>query len=1303
MSSIAEIKEREITETPLLLFDCVFQSGHTECWSTHSVEFEGRSYEARVLRHNAFEFRSYSEDGVDGAAKISLVLGNADSRCSELERSEGWKSAKVTVRFLFYDLKNSVPGSEARVLFLGVANSPEEITESTFRVTFNNRLNLQRVVLPDVRIQKRCPWVFPATVEQRQAAVEGQGLFYRCGYSPDQENGCGNQTGEAPFTSCDCTRTQCEQRGMFRKDILGRTTARFGGIEFVPSSIAVRSYGEKGTHTSAIVTNEARYNDFVPLIYGTGWYHPPVVFARNDGNLTHLEVLLGMGEIQGVLRVIANDIEIPVGRSGSNMTATGWYNIVSLGARNGSFNLDFTDSSGVPVGDPYGSMAVLSVVLPNTISDGRSLPRIQVLVEGGKLDRWSEDGEPLGSAFTSNPAWIILDVLRRSGWQTNDIDLVSFAKTAADCDQLTAATGVNGEVVSVPRGRCNLVLQKRRSAADVVRGIRNGSGLYLTVGSEGLLQLRAEGTLYGQQSEKPEGSNATERLNGGWPAYEFGDGSNGFSGILRADNGASSVRVWSKSNADSPNRYSGEFQDEFNGYQQDSLSLTDSNDVLRSGQEVTAALSALGLPNVYQAAMIARLQLNKAIAGNTYVEFATNLKGLGLKPGDLITVSYLKEGWQRRPFRVSRVTPGPNYETTVLTAQVHDDVWYAVGDGINADGTGQQPGYGVGTPNPLLGTSVTASGETKFGIVEQPQENSDGGARITLTASFVEPRKPTTAGVSIPLVSLHPEVLAGGGTLEGDRVYYYAISAVHQSGEESALSFLVRAEIPEDGGSYGVRLHSLSFSAATAAFRIYRGTDPARLLRIGADSPVGQSFVDTGIEALAIGPADPNYDHAKFYWRMERLPECSANIHSGLTIGNPTLQMIVDEYRGMTARIVAGKGAGQERVIVGNSADTLTVASSWDTEPDGMSSFTVSDSSWILAAVTRSSPVEFEIPNRAGATVQILGRSANVQGNECPEARSPVTRWRIAGSAGSQLDDDVPGAPIFGVGLLGRGSLEVAGIGFGDLCNTRSINSGTLILAYWNELGGPCEARLGSAISSEDFVITVTPSEEIAAGDLLQIDREIVVVDAVLQDGTCSVVRGSHGSHGIAHEAQSRVYRLGKKAYVLSFPKDFFGTTASGSYSYPIHLPNARISGAEFFVTNSRGNSPVSQRCFTQTIDSGLRTGTGGQLCLQVNGWLAAENDAVPPLVVESTTAVRDVFAVVREGPSGGPLEVNVKTETGVYCRLSIPEGERDSNVVSGFDLTPLPEGARLTLDVVSVPSAAQQTPGQDLTVTIRL
>ena len=464
MARIEELKEQEALETPLLLFECELPSGSIERWSTHGVEVEGQQYLPRVLRHNLFEFTAGADDGTDSAARVSLTLADADSRFSQIERQGGWKGARLCVRFLFHDLAAGAPVSEQAVIFRGVANPPEEITESTCRVAFTNRLNLQRVLLPQTRIQRRCPWIFPSTAEERVQARDGgargkySGLF-KCGYSPDVAGGAGNLDGGVPFESCDYTRKDCETRGMFDCDSAQQETKRFGGIEFVPPSVLVRGHGEKGYHLSPVVANEARYNDFVPIVYGTAWYQPPIVFARNDGNLTRVEVLLGVGEVQGVLKVVANGVEIPQAEAGTDMSGSGWHQTITTGGRNGAFNMDFADGSGAPLGDPYGSMAALA----------------------------------------------------------------SFAAAAQHCDEPVASTDLNGNPVMIPRYQCNLVLQRRRSAAETVKGIRNASALAIGSGPDGRLQLRVESTFAGQHPTKPAGSNASESFNGGWPAYEFSD------------------------------------------------------------------------------------------------------------------------------------------------------------------------------------------------------------------------------------------------------------------------------------------------------------------------------------------------------------------------------------------------------------------------------------------------------------------------------------------------------------------------------------------------------------------------------------------------------------------------------------------------------------------------------------------------------------------------------------------------------------------------------------------------------------
>jgi hypothetical protein len=305
---------------------------------------------------------------------------------------------------------------------------------------------------------------------------------------------------------------------MFDTDSSSNVTRRFGGLEFVPPQIEVRSFGEHGSHLSPIQDNLALYNDYVPLVYGTAWYKPPIVFARNDGNLTRMEVLLGMGEIERVIKVLVNDIDIPEAVSATDMTSTGWFNVVTTGTRNGAFNLDFTGATGHPIGDPYGNMAMMSVVVPNRISDGSSLPTIQVLIDGLKLEQFDMTGTSSGESFTNNPAWVLLDVLRRSGWVTSEMDLASFAAAASYCAAPITTADLNGNPVSATRFGCNLVVQSRRSAGEIAKGVRLGSTLMLTYGSGGLLTLRVENTLALQQPALPDGSNSTAQLNGGWPA-----------------------------------------------------------------------------------------------------------------------------------------------------------------------------------------------------------------------------------------------------------------------------------------------------------------------------------------------------------------------------------------------------------------------------------------------------------------------------------------------------------------------------------------------------------------------------------------------------------------------------------------------------------------------------------------------------------------------------------------------------------------------------------------------------------------
>lgn len=1300
MPTIHELKEQAITETPLVLFHCVLADGTEQRWSTHEVSFGGHGYAARVLRHNVFEMKWGAEDGIDSVTRVALSLINADSYFSQITQSPGWKGARLTATFVFFDLASGAAASEPMVLFRGLLNPPDEITETIIRLSAANRLNPQRMMLPEVRIQRRCPWSFPATGAQRSEAVDGGSRgkyspFFRCGYSPDQAGGIGTMNGATPFTSCDYSRTSCEQRGMFSIDSASRATRRFGGVEYVPASSLVRTHGDRDYKNSAIAENEARYNDYIPVVYGTAWLNPPVVFAKNDGNLTRMQVLLSAGEINRVIKVVVNGIEIPLGVSGSDMTSTGWFNLVSTGAAQGAIDPNFAS------GDPYGGVASLSIVVPNRVSDSRSLPKVSVLLEGLKLQTFAPDGSYIAETFTNNPAWVMLDLLRRAGWAIDEIDTASFGAAAAHCAALVTATDLNGNPVQTPRFQCNLVMRRRRSAADWIRGVRNNARLFLAYSGNGLLQLRTEGSFAQQQAVKPAGSNATLPLGGGWAAYEFGDGSGGVSGIARRANGSSSVRMWSRGTSDTPNRVSIEFQDEFNEFQHDSLSLVDVDDAEISRQELSVTSTALGVANFHQAARVLKLQIDKSVRGNLYVEFETSVRGVTLRPGDLITLTYQKEGLVRRPFRVTRIVPATNFGTIQIEAQLHSDVWYTDSASIRGMGD-RRDAAEIGVPRPLLGSSIDANGDERFDVVETAEEAGDGTPEVSLSVSFTPPARPAAASLSVPRISLTASINTTGGTIAGDQVLYYSVTATDTSGSETLPSFVVRAAVPAGSNTNRVTLSALSFSPATSSFHVYRGRNPWQMYRIAENVAIAASYTDSGAASILAGLPDDNFDHARFDWRLELHPETGATIFGTSTIGAGSLTLTPDEYAGMTVRITRGKGAGQERAIESHGATALTAASPWTTVPDATSFFAIAESGWHPGAESKTSPVRFRIPNRPGATVQIVGRSVNALGRDSGLELAPVTRWNIGGSAGTLIDTDVPPAPSFALEPRPQGTVSLVSVGFPTLDNTHTVQAATLRLFYWDELLSPSSLALTSALSAGATSVAVNAISAAQPGDLIQAGGEIMEVESV-SGSTLVVSRGSHGTGAVAHANGTAVHRLDSKTYVVPFARDFFGSPASGSFAYPIFLPDARIAAAEMYATNSRGNSETTKVNFTGTTDLGIRTVSGGLISIQVEGYLAIQTSAAPPLVIDEAHSVRDIFAVVQDAPTGAPVQLAVNVNGALYCSLTIAAGNTVSNTVSGFGLAPLQPMDEITLDVVSTGSTAATTPGRDLTVTIRL
>jgi hypothetical protein len=108
---------------------------------------------------------------------------------------------------------------------------------------------------------------------------------------------------------------------------------------------------------------------------------------------------------------------------------------------------------------------------------------------------------------------------------------------------------------------------------------------------------------------------------------------------------------------------------------------------------------------------------------------------------------------------------------------------------------------------------------------------------------------------------------------------------------------------------------------------------------------------------------------------------------------------------------------------------------------------------------------------------------------------------------------------------------------------------------------------------------------------------------------------------------------------------------------------------------------------------------SGGQYSLQVAGFLAVNASAVPPVVVETSHSVREVYAVLGTS-ADSEVKVQVNVNGAAYCTLKFIAGLTLSDAKDGNALPPLLTGDRITLSLLSVGVADA---GADLTVLIRL
>ena len=211
LTNIIAAKELGATFQPLLLAEIAWPDAEALRLSTHNIRggtrWNGNEYLPRILNQDIAASQALATEGIDVVPTVTLRLADADGAMKGWENSKGFKGASLKLIFVFLDVKTNTFSSDSRVIFTGICDPATAPNEGELQVRAVNRLNMQRQNLPQVRIQKTCPWWFPTTAEEREAGFSNQDSpFYHCGYCP--ERGCGNGN----FTSCGGSWDECLAR-----------------------------------------------------------------------------------------------------------------------------------------------------------------------------------------------------------------------------------------------------------------------------------------------------------------------------------------------------------------------------------------------------------------------------------------------------------------------------------------------------------------------------------------------------------------------------------------------------------------------------------------------------------------------------------------------------------------------------------------------------------------------------------------------------------------------------------------------------------------------------------------------------------------------------------------------------------------------------------------------------------------------------------------------------------------------------------------------------------------------------------
>ena len=415
---------------------------------------------------------------------------------------------------------------------------------------------------------------------------------------------------------------------------------------------------QQETEAQGVLVNKQSNNANIPVIYGTRKVGGTRVFLQTSGTdnqYLYGALVLCEGEINNITSIIVDDNEVTF--SGGIADGT---QITSNDSKYGTT---------ITIQPFFGTDGQSASSLLTTLTDWTSnhklsgisyiafriswdadkyigIPTIQAVVQGKKVVSYNASSEAQTAAYSTNPAWCLLDYLTNTrygkGIDIGDIDIPSF---------YTASTIATTQVTPYSGGSdinlfdCNAVLDTGQKLIDNTRTLLKGMRGFLPY-TQGKYKLIVETT----------GASVL---------------------TLNEDNIIGGIKVSSERKNEKYNRVQVNFINPEKNYQSDTIVYDTDHSTLKAADGGFLQEGVIDLPtitNPYQALEFGEIILNRS-RNNLGLELTANYTALNLAIGDIVAVTSSITGFSAKPFRVVGMAINPNFEVA-LSLMEHQDSWY---------------------------------------------------------------------------------------------------------------------------------------------------------------------------------------------------------------------------------------------------------------------------------------------------------------------------------------------------------------------------------------------------------------------------------------------------------------------------------------------------------------------------------------------------------------------------------------------------------------------------------------------------